>query len=559
MTNSQTILKRFRDGLSIREVTDRIYRMRRFLAGDESALGRGSKISMGNLAQVTKQNSYTPDFSIVQHDEGVSNHALTWIRTLVKQVMIRHPEITFDGLPTPVSDFREAYLLDRLSACGWQSQVRSMLHSFFTDGIGVLQVGLKADKPSIRWIDPIRMVWDVHNKFPHNWRWLATELTLTVSTAKAELGADVVNAIRAKADLASETGEEIIKVFEYWDESTVAYISPSYPEPLKIKPNPFGFIPFEFICGDILPSHLTPMAPAVNMLGTHAAHTKIQRSLIEIADKLKPVILVDPSVFTPESYEQFQTSQDLAVLVYRQNLDPDRYPGVQVQSLSSDLDKALALKRELDEEYVRAMGANPYAAGSSINPAFASETQAIVGNSGLTVMDVSNDLADTLSRTFRKLIRIGYLYDEEPFVYRSHETDITFDQQLPIQPLLSDDVMCIVQPSPLSNPEAAIQKAQALYSLFAQDPSIAQKNPELLRQIRLQILSAYNFRGADKLLPPDSEETAKAEMVRDIPLEMLQQLLQMGMQAAQTPAGIPAPPAHAGMLEDNHMQENLYE
>ncbi len=96
MTKELTIKRRLQDAKLNKEIKDSIYRLRRFLAGDESAIG-GSKMSIAysGLAKTQKQNPIFPDYRIASTKSGVSNHTLTWVNTLVKQTLIQVPEVTF--------------------------------------------------------------------------------------------------------------------------------------------------------------------------------------------------------------------------------------------------------------------------------------------------------------------------------------------------------------------------------------------------------------------------------------------------------------------------------
>jgi hypothetical protein len=535
LTDVKVLLQRVDDSSLTREVRDSMYKLRRFFSGDESALGRASNISISELGKRRKENSLRPDFRITGADEGVSNHALAWIRTLVKQVLIRHPEVEFKNLPISVSDFREAYVLDRMSRCEWVEEVRSSLLSFCIDGYAVIKTGMSHDYPAIRYVDPLDLGWDIHEKFPHKWRYVIQELRLNVSSARKELGDEVVNKIRANAKLIDETGEEVIKVLEYWDESTLAYISCGKPEVLNRKENPFGFIPFEIMHSEILPSHLTPVPLAVHVLGTQAAHTETQRSLIELARLMRPQVVVDPNAFTEESYRQWQLNPDeLTVLVYKPGITEDqRGSAIQFLSPMQEISNVLAIKRELDEEFVRSLGVNPYSAGASISPEFASETQAIMGLSGLNAMDISQQLAEFLAKIFRKIVRIGYLYDEEPFIYKANQDVVEFGPDFPITVMLEDDVECMVQPSLQNNPEAAAAKAQTLATIFLSDPDVRTQHPALVKKMREMLLSAYNIRGADQLLAPPTDDEAKLQILKDVPVELVVQALQLLQQQQQ--------------------------
>jgi len=538
LTTNDRIIRRLRDAKVNKSIKDSMYKLRRVVAGDYTAIG-GDKVGVkyDDISQITKVSKMYPTFRPAIYEEGVGNHLYEWLKILVMQTVLQNPQIDFPDLEESHSKIREGYLHERLGKNSWTIHQEKMIFHFLIDGIGWMKLGLFNDIPVVRSVDSIDLLWDIHADLPNETTFMAQELRLKIDTARKLLGQAAIDKLpQGQHD---DTDEDVVRVIEYWDVETLAYTTVDSFTVIKKMESPFrGFIPYVAMYGPIIPSTIYPLPHIVSVIGAQTAHSKLQRSINALASKLKPEVIVDPAAFTPESFRMWQDNpDDLTVLIrdrsYKSDTDPIRF--IQPPRVTSDV---LALKADLESEIVRHMGVNPFAAGAPIDSNFATEVAEIASRSGLNASFISGKLANMFGDIFRKLVRIGFKHDEEPYQTRMDGELITFEGPFSIAPLLEDDVICLVRPGSFETEEMKLIKNMQLLSALNNDP-VMSKNTKLRREFWRNIVSSAGFRDIEGLITLEDDDTM-IQLLNSVGVETPDQLAAI-VQQFQQQQGQPEP------------------
>lgn len=525
VTKSDKILWRYDESRANEEFKRYMYNMRRFVAGDETNVG-GDRTSVSEhvsvSGRVAKHNRLFPDFKITEHEEGVSNHTLTWVQNIIKQSIVSKPTIDSIGLKPSVSQFREEYLRDRLRLGNWKFHQHRALYSYLIDGIAFVIITMRDGCPKLKYVDTIDCYWDLHAETPYDMRYFARELRLSEDEARFEFGnakTDWMLGNNKGTDDETKAGERIVKVVEYVDETTRAYIREmggNNYELVKSEENPVGFMNLSVLSQPVLPSMMTPLPHIVTIIGAQTAHATLQRSLLEFNKKLKPFYQVTQAAFTIESYAEWEETGDISVLVNRQGLTFDEAKAaIQIRYVDKLPGEALTLKQDLEQEIVRGIGANPYTGGAPLDPKFSSEVAQISSQTQLGVAFVQDALGEFLADAFRKMLRIGADFDDKPFTIVDHGEPVTFGDGFPIKRMLLDDVQLEVRPGEFESEQMKLLKA-IQFLQQALDPTIDARFPNILP------------RAIERWLVANGERDVTGAMAPPTPEEMMMQAMQQG-------------------------------
>lgn len=537
MTKEKKIIRRIEDAKENLEIKQSMYRFRKFLAGDHAAIG-ADKVAVTPTAagKIYRSNPNFPDFRISSHEEGVSNSALTWVMTLIKQSFIQKPSIVFPNVSEKeVSQVLEQYILDRLEKSFWERHQFTMLMSRITDGIAFAKITMRKGMPCLRYKDTLDMYWDLHSESPEDYRFLACEVRANEDTIRNHFGEDAYKKIKKNVtgqDDASpddDDGERIFKFIEYWDDDTQCYLTCGNAEiiPGTRRENELGFIPFEILAGERLPSMWQPLSHLVHTVGPSTAKANLQRSLFEMDKRQKPVIVGDPSAFDQESWEAFREAPDTIPVLETVGARPAN-EALSLVALDKINPQTLQREQALTNDEIQAIGVNPYAGGVSQDVQFARQVDEIRSQSGLNATILSAELSRFMARAIPKLLKMGILYDSQPFEAVYGDDPIIFNTLIPIDPVLAAGAESAVEVTSghYESQQERIAKAQAL---LTQAIALRAEFPQLLTEAMQRFLAAFDVRGIEALTAPPDEVAQFAQM----PPEVRQAVLQYGVAALQ--------------------------
>lgn len=540
LTRDEKIAKQVDDAFKAKDIKEYIYRMRQFLAGewDTAATGKRTRVTVSTSGEIYKTNREYPDFRISEHEEGVSNHTMTWIVNLAKELMISRPVWSFGSLDVEVSQIRGQYIETRLQESHWRAHNFTQLISYMVDGTGFARIGIKDGRVCARYADTIDILFDIHARTPYDFRFIAEIHRLNEDYCRSYFGDKVTDALldnrKTNESQRKNDGERVIKVIEYWNETTRAFLpADGTREVLFKQKNPLGFIPYEVICGPILPSMRSPLPHIINVVGSQVAFGELQRAILQIEKALRPTILIDESAFTTESVQEFYESEDVSVLKFSESLTPqDRREAIRVLHVDKIPSELLQLKQSLENEIIRALGVNPYSGGIPQGADFAREVQEVSQKANLSSEFIRQDVAEFYSRFGKKFVQFGR-FDTAPITLRHDELVVKFNVDYPIEPLLRDDVACEAVSGIYETKQMQMIKADRLLSLVLSHPIFIQRYPRLVEHAIERFGEVFDVRDIRSRMQPSDEDAQKLEMVRSIPLPALAKMLETFAQMMQ--------------------------
>lgn len=542
LTSEDQILQRITDAKATKELKDYMYRMRRFLAGDyDSAIyGRSTNLIDSDAGRIYKSNPNWPDFRINRHTEGVSNHTMTWALILMKQSLISKPKFDFPDLPIKTAQVREQLILDRFRFCHWKSHQILMLMSYLVDGLAFIRHGTKKGYSCCRYVDTLDMYWDLHAQTPADFRFLAADLRINEETAVDLFGQDVVNSYFSKNDDRSKKkGERVLKVIEYHDETTKAYMTGGDSKLLLTpKANQFGAVPYTWLCGPMLPSMRSPIPHIINVIGAQTAHSTLQKSLLELERGVRPIYLIQEQHFTPDSVRMFydkdsDCSGNPQVLRWASRVAPeDKRDAIKIIYVDKIPEQLLEVKHDIESEIIRAMTVNPFTSGSPQDVDFAREISEISAQSEVGSSFIREDLSDALSRIGRMICKVAK-FDVAPLRYRSQQGTVLFggDSAYSIRPIVEEDVECIATAGVYETESMKMLKAEKLLDVIAKT-GLGSQYPRLITYAIEQLSEAYGVRDVNGVMSPLDEDELKLRLVQQVPMEVLQEALMVVQQMA---------------------------
>lgn len=549
LTPEDKILLRIEDAKANHELKRYMYNMRRFVAGDDTAMG-GDRMTLVSALEgagrVVRMNREFPHFKISEHEEGISNHVLTWINNIIKQSLISRPRLEWPDLSPSVSSVREAYVLDRWGKSYWKHHQYKAIYSYLVDGIAFVKIGMKGGLPRFRYADTVDMYWDLSAETPYEHRFLAEDLRLSEDVARREFGDKIVNWLLGDNVESTEkqrrTQERVVKVVEYWDSGTRAFLRPgklTQDSVIKRQANDQKEIPFEILSQPVLPSMLAPLPHIITVIGAQTALTQLQRSLLKTYKALRPFYTVDESCFTRQSVDEWLDTEDIACLKWAEGVDPQRKAqAISIQHVDKLPAELMTIKETIENEIVRGLGVNPYIAGAPMNPEFSREVSEISGQSQLGVSYVKDVISDFLGCCARRTCRVGADWDDEPFTVRLEGDVVEFGEDMPVQPILQRDVDCVAIAGQYETEAMKMMRAEKIMET-AQLPQVVQQYPRVMEWALEFWLEAFGARDIQGLMRPPDETMLKMQLVAGIPLEVLQQILEIAGQLLGGGAGQP--------------------
>lgn len=535
MTDRTTIQQRMIAAKKGSEYKQYLYNLRQVFFGNYEAIGGpfGARLSQETLSHGDANNKTFPDFRVGEMAEGSNNQIQSIITTLTMQVLIKKPDIVFADLSPKVSSFREQYLIDRLNKTKWVAEQETGIVDYLINGIAVWHVNVEQGMPSFIRVDPLRTFWDPFTRYPNKSRFVGILWKVPREFAVSKLGAKVVNKISKQ--LPGDNKDDTVSFIEYWDKETRAILHPTSDDVLSSTKNDFGFIPIVFYHGPILPSASSPYPHLLNMIPLQVASAEIDKQINETVKAMRPIVIIDESAFTTESIANYELSDgDISVLVKTDNTRA----GIEIIKPGELSAQILTAKANYDEQLRRQGMFNPFALGASIDPKFAAEVNAIEASAGLFAGYVSNNLGASLAELFQMMIKLGHKFDRNLLVVASGEKQIVSNEFNDLKVMLRTDVPCEVTSASFETESVRIRRSIDLLNIITADPSLG--TPALKNTLMQRLLEALNLRNPDGLLQvPDQD--AKAELVRDMSFEELQQILQIGIQAVEQQQAGPVP------------------
>jgi hypothetical protein len=486
MTENSVIIQRLRDASENFQIKHQIYSWRLSLLGDYTRMGgKEIKTTPSRLSQILKQTDAFPDVQVIAVREGDANHLYTWLLNLAETITFSIPGFSFPDLGDEALElFRDEYIRRRVFTDErvLSDLVRAIL-AFSTDGVAFFKVFPFEGKPTLRWVDTLYALWDVKSPSFHTVRFFAEQVRLVASEAEKWIGSENVAKILTKG---SREGEAIVRFIEYWDEETVAFCEEGTFEVLAKYDNGMGFIPYLAMTAPIPPSCFMPYPPIISALGTQVLLTEHGKTLVNNIKSARTRMLADTSKLSDETIEYLlDNPHEVPFIKTQEGTGIENAVGFVGGAGISQAD--IYLYQTAVQEIVRHLRVNPFQAGAPINPRFATEAMLIGKVSGLYEKVLGSLWERTLGKIGRYIIRVGFVYDVQPFPYRYKGIFKILNVETPIQPLLEQDVECVAKVSLFESTQETLMKVNTLLGVL-QFPGVLQRYPKLL-DVAVQMLA----------------------------------------------------------------------
>lgn len=433
----------------------------------------GLRLLVANyLDLTTDQSARTPakidgrygDILNKRWEEGRHNSLATNTLIQVKSLVFAEPDIKWTGCtgknPVRVSQVRSQYYLKYWREQSWEHLYRRKLLDLIVCGIGNVQVGTRDGGLFMEWVDSLDVTWDNAYKEPHLKRFVYRDIHLPISSALRYFP-KLRGKVRMPDPKTGEGGETIVTVRVYWSKTTTATI---FKNEIVDGPkaNPYGQIPIRLtqMIHQLSAKHPSGIVEA--QVGTHKLDLRLQRYFRNTVLTGVPVG-VAIGHWNEEALDDLIDGKEGTILRSTGLGSEFKYAaGAEIQR------SALELQKMVSQQQNSESGVNDFMRSQTdTNVDFASQLAYIAQESGVQGKFTAQVHAEGLKDDARLFMSIASRFEPGPITLSIEEADITFDQSMPINPLLGDDGQISVKPMEYKSPEQKLQAQMILGNVLA--------------------------------------------------------------------------------------------
>lgn len=421
----------------------KVHGLRKTVAGDHSQFGRPaqrydpldseSSTSFDDKmiwsAQPTTGDLY--DVLVMDYESGRGNELLVAARTLLYTVSFGQPRVTFDNLDEVSAAFHAAYLARRLRECNAHHHYQLALLDAIVGGMGWVLCNFERGVPGLRHADSIDVTWDLSPRLSQDIRWASVRVRQPLWWWINEFGRKAVLNATGAQRMSDYSSEDALVTMEYyysteggkgrhaiWPRSRGLLT----PKPIHSGENPFRYdldgheIPFLPLrpCTILnMPSVRFPVGLIESMLPSQIASWEAEATIREIVSRGKPWYEIAAGTMTSAERKKWSRGETGA------GIDVAQLGGIRMQD-GMKLPDALITWLQINRQgHATSSGITPYSAGRIAEGIqFASEVNAIEGNSGLVAGMAARRHVEHWEQGIRALIWTGAKYDDMPMRLR---------------------------------------------------------------------------------------------------------------------------------------------
>lgn len=453
MKEKQAVARIREADLAMRDYKEKVYRLRRIVAGDVDALYSKSVSNNQDRGKTSaRQFSDThPPILLQQFEEGRNNDLLLLIGVLVEQTCYYFPKIEVQNLTPHQQVAQSRYISDRLTACNAIHHNKIALWDHLMGGCGDIYICMENGYPVVRWADSLdikfdqtaRLVCDVRWKSHtvcHPLRvWLETFPDSAVlkkfaeTNTKAGRGTWEVDDIPIDLEfyytMDGEKGDYMVfqKTAESdWNEDAV--FADTNPNFFDIYGERVPFLPYESIFYTALPSVRLPIGASEKALPAQIAVWRAAKRIQTIIDN-GPGFYEILKGMSAEEKKQFIEAMLTGVV----EVDESSFGRINkhepIEIRQTDVEELNRNQQALKTQ----LGASSYSLGQPEQGVkYAREVSAIQAEGSLTAGSISKDNSDFWGRWVPKFVRRGQLHDTKIFVTHIDGIEYVFDKSDPV-------------------------------------------------------------------------------------------------------------------------------
>lgn len=339
----------------------------------------------------------------VDNIPAIPNDLLHWIKIQALQSRILDIDLNSNKLDPDTLLVRKEYLKEVLNSLDQDF----LLLSFLITGLCWVGVKVGESRPILQVTEVYDTLWDTKASSLQDITWLAT-----CSRFNPEAD-ELPEILEGKVERLSTDG--VVKSWVMWERDRVTYLDGQNWEILGEEENPLGEIPYIPLENLPYPRSIPPHPWIVSALALQTSISEAEIARTKILKKLAPKVVIPADMSFEVMENDVITVSDLANTP--QTLEPSH--------AAAALAATNATLQDLRQQLIKALGVNPFAAGSAGQKiSFASEVVAIQGESGLTAQYIADVYTRALERVANLVFKVGALYDRTPFAIKVWDTSV---------------------------------------------------------------------------------------------------------------------------------------
>lgn len=439
---------------SLRILFDKVYRMRRIVAGDSLAAISGGF----GLAQVdepiTSLRLY-PMIIVTALEQAKSNAMLKAIRTLAFQVAYRFPKIEFspDELTPNEAVLNSSYLASRLGrapmGCNALPHLQLALMDYLIGGLGFTYTPVAGGRPTVQYADTLDVLWDTNARFPSDMRWCAVKVLKTrgewkraFSSIEVKPGAEDQNLyLTFYYDLDGETGT--YHVFEGGESEGGWNGTPLYSSGNPCVYNQAGkwipVLPLKSMAFMSLPSVKSPVSIAESMLPSQLMVWQADATIRDTIARGAGFWEIRQGEVEDEELKNFEKGEIGTHVTSKSGGAINQRAPMEVPV------SVYKAKTDHEQEIIQQSGANPFATGDRVEGVnFAAQVNAIQGQAGLMAGVIAKENSAFWETILQTVLMRGKTVDNQPIAFNIEGVRLEFGPNSPINEFLRPDATPVV-------------------------------------------------------------------------------------------------------------------
>lgn len=491
---------------------DDVYQLRLLVA---DRLGINGK---GDFSTVNPGGKY-PDVDKSRWEEGRFNDIQNNTAIQVKSLSINDPDISWSGCtgahPEIVAAVRRSYYLRYWRDYDWKFLYQQKLLDILVSGEGNTQCGVRDGKPFMEYLDFLNVTWDPAYKDPCQKRYVFVDKPMPLSVALKHYPAisDMVRGLGKDGT----GGEESVMITFYWSRSTAAVLFKGKPIDGP-RHNPYGRIPVKQTTLLQFLSMKHSSGVVEGQIGAFKLLLTLTRYFRSTTLKSSPVaVAVGP--WDKGSLDDYESGEEGVVLRANASGADFKYAaGAEIQQ------GALVLFDKLKQHLNAASGVNDFMRSQTDTKVdFASQLALMAQQSGVQGKFTAQIHEEGLKEDARLFMTIAARFERDDQTLKVGDSEIAFNESLPVRALLGDDGEIAVKPMEYKSPAQKLQETMILGNVL----NIGATLPGPL-QVRFydMCLTAFEVEDKDELLQTLQEAMAQQQMAQAAQAAQAQQLPQ---------------------------------
>jgi hypothetical protein len=546
MTSKERIRARLKRALDDLELfKKKVHVLRCITLGDYSAIDYEAPSQGDGLKRrgLKLNDEKFGEILVLDFQEGGTNLVLQNVRTLIKQAAFRMPSIEFEDIPPESGDFNALYLKKRLGSggngCSAQDHMTLALIDYIIGGFGWVWSCFDNDKPIVKFVDTLDVIWDTQAKLISEIKWIAVAQTETLAFWLDLFGKDARRVWdwefqKHRADESDVWMDETKTVIYYFDlegpEGTYCVLREDLcrgdekddADVLEHRANPHQsredgyprpYLPVIAEYFMVVPGSKWSVSLVDMMLAQQAALKRADNQVQTALDYCNPYWDVETGAYDEPELKKLESGVAGVVVQRKAGKPPAQWvPGPEIPKTTLEV-------REIARRELTGMGgADPYASGTTVSGTkYAVEVEAIKEAGSLMANSLALDHAVHWQKVATAFLWMGAEFDLGPLRLKYRGEVLTFDANNPIGKYLRPDGDAVVSEdnTQFASKQTRMALAQSMLQVAIQMSAVAPSSAKVLYERYLRAAGERNiqqhFEQPPMMALPGGADPAAAE------------------------------------------------